>query len=175
MSLDKFSLTWYVLHTKSRFERVAYDGLKKKSIDAFLPRMRVKSRRRDRRIILNVPLFPGYLFVKTDLYPERHLDILKTVGAVRLIGNKDGPVPVSDQTVDALKIMVSVGDPITTGTRFKKGDPVMVIRGPFTGVEGIFSRYRGKDRVLVNIDALGQFAGVEIHESDVAPNPEIFS
>ncbi len=175
MSLDKFNFSWYVLHTKSRFENVVYDGLQKKSIDVFLPKIKVGSRRRDRRVILNVPLFPGYLFVKTDLYPERHLDIVKTVGAVRLIGNKDGPVPVSDQTIDSLKIMVSVGDPITTGTKFRKGDRVLVVNGPFTGVVGTFWRYKGKHRVVVNVESLGQFAGVEIHKEDVEPIPEIFS
>jgi hypothetical protein len=34
-------------------------------------------------------------------------------------------------------------------------------------------RYRGKSRIIVNIDALGQFAGVDIEEEDVERLPEI--
>ncbi|MFO7963809.1 MAG: UpxY family transcription antiterminator [Desulfobacterales bacterium] len=172
---NHFHPEWYVLHTKSRFENVVYDGLYKKSIDVFLPKVRVRSRRKDRRVVLNVPLFPGYLFVKSDLHPERHLDILKTVGVVRLIGNKEGPISVSGQTIESLKIMVSVGDAVTTGNRLKKGDRVLVVRGPFTGIVGRFHRYKGGHRIIVNIEALGQFAGVEIHEEDVEPVPEIIS
>jgi transcription antitermination factor NusG len=44
---------------------------------------------------------------------------------------------------------------------------VVVVSGPFTGVTGIFVRYKGNDRVVVNIDALGQSAGVEVDEEDV--------
>ena len=172
---DKLAEAWYVLHTKSRFENVVHEGLLKKNIDAFLPKIKVPSKRRDRRMTIKVPLFPGYLFVRSDLNPHRHLDIVKTAGAVRLIGTKDGPVPVPDATVDSLEIMVSTELPVSTGSRLQKGDPVMVISGPFAGVTGTFVRYRGKRRVVVNIEALGQYAGVEVDESDVEPLPKILT
>ena len=115
MSFNKLEPLWYVVHTKSRFENVVHDGLVKKSVETFLPKINVKSRRRDRLIILNVPLFPGYVFVRTDLHPHHHLDIVKTVGVVRLIGNADGPIPVNERTVESLKIMISAGEPVITG------------------------------------------------------------
>ena len=167
--------TWYVLHTKSRFENVVHDGLLKKNIEVYLPRIKVQSKRRDRRLMIRVPLFPGYVFVKTDLHPYHHLDIVKTVGAVRLIGTKDGPVPVPEDTIESLKIMVSVDQPILTGNRLKKGDRVMVLNGPLAGVTGTFVRYRGKGRVVVNIEALGQYAGVDVDENDVERVPDILS
>ena len=118
---DKLSDAWYVLHTKSRFENVVHEGLLKKNLDVFLPKIKVQSRRRDRRLMIQVPLFPGYLFVRTDLRPERHLEIVKTVGAVRLIGTKDGPVPVPDETVASLEIMI----------------PTPAIRNERSGMRGI--------------------------------------
>jgi len=101
--------------------------------------------------------------------------VLKTTGVVRFIGNLDGPISVPDADVDSLKIMVSSEEPVATGTRFKKGDRVMVISGPFAGVIGTFSRYRGKERVIVNIDALGQFAAVDVLEDEVEKLPSILS
>lgn len=172
---DKFADAWYVLHTKSRFENVVHEGLLKKNLDVFLPKIKVPSRRRDRRLMIKVPLFPGYLFVRTNLNPNRHLEIVKTVGAVRLIGTKDGPVPVPDDTVASLEIMVSTELPVATGSRLQKGDRVVVVSGPFAGVTGTFARYRGKGRVVVNIEALGQYAGVEVDESDVEPLPKILA
>ena len=173
--VDKLEDAWYVLHTKSRFENVVYEGLLKKNLDVFLPKIKVPSKRRDRRMTIRVPLFPGYLFVRTDLNPRRHLDIVKTVGAVRLIGTKDGPVPVPADSVSSLEIMVSTELPVSTGSRLQKGDRVMVVSGPFAGVTGTFVRYRGKRRVVVNIEALGQYAGVEVDESDVEPLPKILA
>jgi transcription elongation factor/antiterminator RfaH len=175
MAGDKLTRAWYALHTKSRFENVVNEGLAKKTLDVFLPKITVKSRRRDRHKMIRVPLFPGYVFVRTDLNPYEHIEILKTTGAVRLIGSARGPVPIADATMDSLKIMVSTEGEVITGTRFKKGDRVMVVSGPFAGVTGVFSSYRGDDRVIVNIEALGQFAAVNVDATDVEKLPEILS
>ncbi|PIP37678.1 MAG: transcriptional antiterminator [Desulfobacterales bacterium CG23_combo_of_CG06-09_8_20_14_all_52_9] len=162
---------WYVLHTKSRFENVVTEGLTKKSLEVFLPKIQVQSRRKDRKLLIRAPLFPGYVFVKTDLNPYQHLEIVKTVGAVRLIGNKTGPVPVMDETVTSLQIMVAGDHTILTGSRLKRGDRVMVVNGPFTGVTGIFIRYKSQGRVVVNIEALGQYAAVDVDQDDVEKIP----
>ena len=158
---------WYALHTRSRFEKVVNDGLLKKSIDVFLPRITVVSRRKDRKKMIRVPLFPGYLFVKSDLSAKHHLAIVKTVGAVELLATKSGPVPVPDQDIDSLRIMAASDQTVSTGRQFERGDRVMVIKGPFVGVEGIFERYGKGGRVVVHIDALGQFAAVEVDIAQV--------
>jgi transcription elongation factor/antiterminator RfaH len=175
MSVDQLIPAWYVLHTKSRFENVVNDGLVKKSVEVFLPRITVASKRKDRKKMIRVPLFPGYVFVRTDLNPNHHLEIVKTIGAVKLVGNKQGPIAVPDDTVESLRIMVASEHPITTGTKFRKGDRVMVISGPFSGVIGIFDRYRGKDRIVVYIEALGQYAAVEVSAEDVERVPDIIT
>ncbi len=173
MQPDRLIKAWYVLHTKSRFENVVSEGLLKKSLECFLPKVLVRSKRRDRRLMIRVPLFPGYVFVKTDLNPAQHLEILKTVGAVKLVGNSSGPIPVPQETVESLKIMVATDSPVTTGYAFKPGDRVMVINGPLEGVVGIFERYGNKGRVVVHIEALGQFAAVEVDLDDVTKLPPI--
>jgi len=175
MQDKRLSRLWYVLHTKSRFENVVTDGLWKKSIEVFLPKITVRSKRRDRKAMIRVPLFPGYLFVKTDLAPESHLEIVKTAGAVRLIGSKQGPVSVPEETIDSLKIMVTGDHTVTTGDSLKKGDKVLVVSGPFVGVTGTFIRYGGKGRVIVNIEALGQYAGVEVSEDEIEILPKILT
>lgn len=159
--------SWYVVHTKSRFENVVHDGLVKKFVEAFVPKVLVRSRRVDRKTMIRIPLFPGYLFVKSDLTPERHIEIVKTVGVVRLIGNRNGPVSVPDETIESLKIMTAGDGKIFTGTKFQKGDAVLVTRGPFEGVIGTFNREGKTGRVVVNIEALGQFACVEVDEDDI--------
>lgn len=164
---------WYVLHTKSRHENVVNEGLNKKAMDVFLPRVRVRSSRKDRRAMIHVPLFPGYLFIRTDLRPQTHLEIVKTAGVVRLIGTKQGPVPVPDETIESLKIMIASEMPIITGHRLQKGDRVLVVNGPLTGVSGTFVRYRTQGRVVVHIEALGQFASVDVDAGDIEILPAI--
>jgi transcription termination/antitermination protein NusG len=175
MVFDKLVPAWYVLHTKSRFENVVGEGLLKKSIEVFLPRITVPSQRKDRRKMIRIPLFPGYLFVKSDLHPNHHLDIVKTVGAVKLVGDTQGPIPVPPKTIDSLRIMVASEQPVTTGTVFSKGDQVLVVNGPFMGVVGTFDHYRGTDRIVVFIEALGQFAAVEVNAEDLERLPALQS
>lgn len=167
MTENKLISSWYVLHTKSRFENIVNDGLYKKSIEVFLPKVLTPSKRRDRKAVIRIPLFPGYLFVKTNLNPLEHLEIVKTIGAVRLIGNKDSPIPVPEEAIDSLKILVASDKKISTEKSFKKGDRVIVTGGPFTGVIGTFIHYRGGERVFVHIEALGQYAGVDVSEKHV--------
>jgi transcription elongation factor/antiterminator RfaH len=170
---DTHLQSWYVLHTKSRFEDIVCEGLLKKSIEVFLPKIKVRSRRVDRKAMIRVPLFPGYVFVKTDINPYKHVEIVKTKGVVRLLGNKSGPVPVPHENVESLKIMVATDTAITRGIRFKKGTKVMVVNGPFAGVIGIFVRYKGIGRVVVYIEILGQSAAVDVNEEDIEKVPEI--
>ena len=164
---DKITYEWYVLHTKSRFENVVHDGLFKKSIEVFFPKIKTRSKRRDRKVFIDTPLFPGYLFVKTNLKPLEHIEILKTAGAVRLIGNKNGPISVPKYNIDSLQVMITGKQKVQTGTGLKQGDRVTVISGPFAGITGIFNRYKGTNRVVVHIDALGQFAAVEVSVEDI--------
>ncbi len=158
---------WYVLHTKSRSEKVVNDILMKKSQEVFLPTAHVRSKRKDRKVMLDLPLFPGYVFVRTNLYSENYLSILKTPGAVKLIVNKEGPVAVDTSIIESLRIMVKSGESILTGFQFEKGEKIMVMKGPFAGVSGIFSMYKGIGRVIVFIDILGQSASVEVDEEDI--------
>jgi len=172
---NRLTRHWYVLHTRSRHESVVCDGLVKKSLEAFLPKIKVRSTRRDRKAMIHIPLFPGYLFIRTDLHPHSHIEIVKTAGAVRLIGSRQGPVPVPDETIESLKIMVASELPIGTGSRLQPGARVMVVQGPFAGVAGTFVRYRRQGRVLVNIEALGQYAGVDVNEDDIEILPSILA
>ncbi|MCP4107932.1 MAG: UpxY family transcription antiterminator [Desulfobacteraceae bacterium] len=167
--------SWYVLHTRSRFENVVNEGLLKKSTEVFLPKIRVRSKRRDRKKMIQVPMFPGYIFVRTTLDSYSQLDIVKTIGVVRFIGNRQGPVPVPSENIESLKIMVAADLAVSTGTRFRKGNRIMVTAGPFAGITGTFIRYKGMGRVVVYIEVLGQYASVEVDEDDIEILPEIIS
>ena len=168
----KITSSWYVIHTKSRFENVVYDGLVKKRVEVFSPLITVKSKRLDRKLFYKAPLFPGYIFVNTSSNPADQLNILKTTGVVRFIGNSRGAIAVPERNIESLKIMVSADKKIETGTGFNAKDKIIVINGILKGVEGYFASYSGEDRVVVNIETLGQFAAVNINRDDVELIPK---
>ncbi len=167
-------LNWFALLTRSNFEQTVYKGITGKKIDAFLPKTRRQSQRKDRKLMIEVPLFPGYLFVRSTLAPADQLNILKTTGAVRLLGNAKGAVPIPDSQIESLLIMTHANVDLISGSSIllQKGDPVMILEGPMAGVKGEFTRHKGKGRVIIKIDLLGQYAGVEMDGNCVEKLPD---
>lgn len=161
MNLD--SPKWYALHTRSNYEQKVYDGLCGKSIETLLPRCQVMSRRKDRRKKILIPLLPGYVFARTDLNPVEHLDILKTVGVVRMVGFEGKPVPASEEEIASLMILDGTDRTVENRTLMKRGDRVMIMEGPLNGLIGFYVRHKGKsDKVVVSIELLNRSLAVEI-------------
>jgi transcription antitermination factor NusG len=156
---------WYAVHTRSRFERKVYDGFMSKSIRAFLPRMQVMSRRKDRRKKILVPMLPGYIFVNVRMDPYTYWDIIKTVGVVRIVSFKGIPVPASEEEISNLMILDGTDRTVQNRSYIRKGDRVMIMEGPLKGLVGIYLRHKGRaDRVVINIELLNRSMEVELED-----------
>ena len=123
------------------------------------------SRRRDRRKKIFVPLLPGYVFVHTDLNPTQYLDILKTVGVVRMVGFEGKPIPASEEEISSLKILDGTDRTVQNRAYIKRGDLVMIMEGPLKGLIGFYLRHKGKsEKVVVSIELLRRSLAVEIED-----------
>jgi transcription termination/antitermination protein NusG len=160
---NRQSFRWYALHTRSRFEQKVYEGLCGKSLEAFLPRIQVMSRRKDRRKKILVPLIPGYVFVRSILVPEEYHQIIKTIGVVRMISFKGEPVPADDQEISSLMILDGTDRTVQNRAFMRKGEQVMIMEGPLRGLTGFYLRHKGKtDRIVVSVELLQRSLEVEI-------------
>jgi len=158
-------LKWYAIHTRSRFEQKVHDGFLGKSIETFLPKAQVMSRRKDRRKKILIPLLPGYVFVHTDLNPETYWGIIKTVGVVRMIGFEGKPVPARDEEISSLMILNGTDRTVQNRVYMKRGDRVIIMEGPLKGLVGFYLRHKGQtEKVVVNIELLHRSLAVEIED-----------
>ncbi|HIC85155.1 MAG TPA: UpxY family transcription antiterminator [Desulfobacterales bacterium] len=156
---------WYALHTKSHFEQKVFEGLTRKSIEAFYPRVQVMSRRKDRRKKILVPMIPGYVFVRTLMRPEEYHRILRTTGVVRMISFKGRPVPANEEEIASLMILDGTDRTVQNRDYVDKGDRVMIMEGPLKGLIGFYIRHKGKsDRVIVSVELLRRSVEVEIDD-----------
>lgn len=133
-------MSWYAVHTRSRHEDRVYTGLTQKAHNAFLPKIETWSKRKDRKKKILLPMFPGYLFVElSSLDAEVRLDVLKTFGVVKILGDRTTyePIPVPDATIEALQKIVRSKVEIQHFQYPKIGEPARITDGPFRGVEGI--------------------------------------
>ena len=156
---------WYAVHTRSRFEQKVYNGIYGKSIEVFLPKIQVMSRRRDRRKKILVPLIPGYVFVHTSLDPEEYLNIIKTVGVVKLIGFKGKPVPANEDEIQSLMILNGTDRTVQNRDYMKAGDRIRVMEGPLKGLTGFYIGHKGRgNKVVVSIELLNRSLEVDIED-----------
>jgi len=159
---------WYALYVKSRHEFVAFSGLIRKGAEAFLPSIKRFRHWKDRRKLVEFPLFPGYLFVHIQPNPEEFLNVLKSGGVVSFVSLTPGyPTPVPFSEVTSLKLMVESGKELNIYSSLEEGSSVRVKRGPLKSAEGILNEKDDQSMFLVNIKLLGRSIGVKIHADDL--------
>ena len=73
---------WYALYVQVNHEKEVTKRLEQKEVSCFLPLMETWSKRRDRRKKVQLPMFPGYVFVHVLLDSSANLTIVKTPGAL---------------------------------------------------------------------------------------------
>jgi transcription antitermination factor NusG len=164
------SPAWYAVYAQVRHESKVYSRLLAKSFECLLPQMERWSRRRDRRKKIQVPIFPGYLFVRSLLDNYEQLKILQTPGVVRIVRSEDGPLPVPDSQMSSLITLLNNASVLTVHPYLHEGMRVRIVNGPLYGCEGILVRKKHeKTRLVVAIDIIQQAVSVELNEDDVEP------
>jgi transcription antitermination factor NusG len=161
--------SWYAIWTRSHFEQLVTDQLAAKGFEPFLPKATSRERRAGLIRTQEVPLFPGYLFVRHQLDKATHVEILKTRGVVRVLGQPpDYVTPVDEDQIAAIQRLVSSGLPVFPFKRPMAGDRVRITAGPLAGVVGVFLRERlDKGLLVVSVNLLQRSVAVEIDAADV--------
>jgi transcription elongation factor/antiterminator RfaH len=150
---------WYAIYTKHHHEKRIAQLLASKGVRVFLPLYAELHQWSDRRRWVKLPLFPGYVFVETNLEDRRR--ILATPGVFRFVSFGPHPEPVPRQEIEDLQ-RVCENRQLEPCPFFQVGDRVRVRSGPFAGVEGILVRQKGQTRLVLRVDLLQKAAWFEI-------------
>jgi hypothetical protein len=77
---------WYAIRTRSRHEKVAARELDARGITVFLPLLTSVRQWSDRRTEVELPLFPGYAFVRVAYFSADRVRVLQASGVVNFVG-----------------------------------------------------------------------------------------
>ena len=157
---------WYALRTRSRAERVVRDQLTSRGIESYLPLLKRVSQWKDRRKLIQWPLFPGYCFARIS--HEQKLLVLQAHGMVQIVGSANCPEPIPEEEMTAIIQVMKSTSHYEHIPYLEEGTWVEVIRGPFLGVRGKFVRRANQCRLVLSISLIRQAAAVEIDAADVA-------
>jgi transcription antitermination factor NusG len=151
---------WYAAYTKHHHEKKAAEYLSKNGFEAFLPLYVSAHRWKDRTQMVNLPLFPCYVFLRASL--ERKLEILRTPGVFGLVGNGGGAISIPDSELEVLRRVTENRGRIEPHPYLKCGDRVRVSSGPLSGAEGILIKVKNRYRVVVSVELLQKAVAVEV-------------
>ena len=165
-------VAWYAVYTKHQHEKSASDLLSRKGFEVLLPLYRATHRWKDRAKTVLLPVFPSYLFVRTNL--EKKLDILRVPGVFWLVGHGDRALAVSELEIEAVRKITHSSARYEPHPFLKHGDLVRVRVGPLAGVTGILKQIKNQYRVILSIDLLQRAIAVEVDISDVERAHESF-
>ena len=158
---------WYAAYTCPRHEKRVAERLNQNGTEFFLPLYQTVHRWKDRRMRVEMPLFPGYVFVHIAL--KDRLKVLQIPSVVRFVGFDGRPLPLPDTEIESLRrgllrrLMAEPHPYLRIGRR------VRVRSGPLAGAEGILVRKKGLLRVVLSIDAIMRSVAVEVEAADLEP------
>lgn len=151
---------WFALLVRNRFEKIAALSLAGKGYSVFLPLVKSQRRWSDRESLLDVPLFPGYLFCRLD--PQNRLPVLTTHGVLQIVGCGKVPAPVSETEIESLQRIVSSPLGYSPCSYLTAGQAIRLTRGPLAGLDGIFVKTQKQCRLVVSVSLLQRSVAVEV-------------
>jgi len=162
-------MSWYAIYTRSQAEQSVASFLAARFIEHYLPVFRVKRQWHDRLTVVDVPVFPGYVFARFDR--EHRLNVLTIPGVVRILGHAGELEPIPVVEIESVRAMMALGDRVTatatTSPSLSKGALVRVVYGPLRGAEGRCQRVKKGWRIVVAIESLGQSISADVDLADV--------
>jgi transcription antitermination factor NusG len=167
LPLDYLEARWYAAYTSANHEKRVREQLEQRSVEAFLPVYETVRRWKDRQKRLELPLFPGYVFVRMAFVDR--LQVLQTPGVAKLVGFGGTPAALPEGEIEALRTSLASGVRAEPHPFLSTGRRVRIKAGPLEGKEGILIRRKGIFRVVLSIDLIQRSIMVDVDVADVDP------
>jgi transcription antitermination factor NusG len=167
LTTEDFEPHWYAAYTCANHEKRVAIQLEQKSLVYFLPLYDSVRKWKDRKVYLQMPLFPGYVLVRLAL--QHRLQVLQIPSVVRLVGFNGWPTPLPDDEIEALRNGLAQGLRVEPHQYLTVGRRVRIVRGAFCGLEGILLRKKGHLRVLLSLNLIQRSLILDISAADVLP------
>jgi transcription elongation factor/antiterminator RfaH len=155
---------WFACYTKARHEKRVAQTLEERGFESFLPIVREERQWKDRKKLVEFPLFPSYVFGRFSI--SEVYAVLSIPGISTIVRMQGQPVPIRDEDIANVRrfalALSNTGIQVEAVPFIDAGQRVEVVDGPFCGIEGFVVERRTRRRVLVGLEAIGQGLEVDI-------------
>lgn len=158
---------WFAVHTRYQHERAVSSVLKAKGFQSFLPMYREVRCWADRKKVVWLPLFPGYLFVGDAC--ARRIEILSVPGVCAIVSFQGVPAAIPGEEIEAVQRIIACPENLRPHPFLKNGDRVKVVAGPLAGVQGVMVEEKDEYHLVISIQIPGRSAAVAMDRFCVVP------
>jgi transcriptional antiterminator NusG len=163
-------LSWYAVQTRPRHEKkVTFELQNNKEITAFLPLCSSIRQWSDRRVALDMPLFPGYVFVRIPCDLRMRVAVLRTYGVAGFVGPRGIGVPIPDAQIEGVQAILTRGVPFSPYPFLDIGKRVRIRDGSLQGVEGILTAVNGDHSLVISVELIQRSLAIRITGYTVEP------
>ncbi len=138
-------------------------------ITTFLPLVTEMHHWNDRRKSVDVPLFPGYVFVQIPNSAEAQLQVRKTSGVVQFVGNQQGAVPIQAKEINDVRAVLEQRVSCSPYPFLQLGQRVRICGGALDGIEGILIGRDSGSKLVISIELIQRSLAVSVYNLDVEP------
>ena len=162
--MEHGGMRWYAVFCKPRQESIAQENLARQGFKVYLPRIRARQNRRGQWVDTVDALFPRYLFICVDAFRQSTHSVRSTRGAVGLVRFAGQPAVVPEIVIEALSRREDAESGLfhDDRTSYCPGQPIRLIGGPISDVEGIFLQQDGEHRAIVLLELFGKANKVRV-------------
>ena len=158
---------WYAVYTCANHEKAVASQFEGRGVEHFLPLYETVHRWKDRRMRLELPLFPSYIFVHLPL--REKLRVLEVPGVVRLVGFGEHAAPLPVQEIETLRNSLTRELKAQPHPYLTAGRRVRIMSGPLAGMEGILVRKKSDFRLILSVNLIMRSIVVNVDAADIRP------
>jgi len=158
---------WFAAYTVAHHEKRVARQLADRAIPHYLPLYQSVRQWKDRKMRLDLPLFPGYVFVQIAL--RDRLKVIQLPSLVQLVGFGGQPAALPESDVAVIRVCLERIARIEPHPVISAGQRVRIVRGAFAGMEGIMTRIKGTSRLVLSVSLIMRAVAIEVDDIDVEP------
>lgn len=160
---------WFAVQTRPRHEKKVSAELHEKGISCFLPLVSSTRQWSDRSRVVEMPLFPQYVFVRIAQTLQTRVAVLRTNGVTNFVGTRGIGVPIPNEQIERVQTVVARGIPVAPHSFLNVGKRIRIRGGSLDGLQGILTAVHGDQTLVVSVELIQRSIAIRIAGFSVEP------
>jgi len=160
---------WFAVQTRPRHEKKVSAELQEKGVSVFLPLVSSTRKWSDRNRVVELPLFPQYVFVRISQTLNTRVAVLRANGVTNFVGTRGIGVPIPDDQIQRVQTLVTRGIPATPHAFLNVGKRIRIRGGALDGLQGILTAVNGDQTLVVSVELIQRSIAIRIAGFSIEP------